>query len=186
MAAKEDRRVTMTKRMLKDALLDMLKTESIHRISIRDLCERADINRTTFYKYYGSPYALLEDIEGDFLRNIEKSIRENANYSELLFSITRYIGDNIELSRLLINSNVDPEFPQKLFSLPSIVQIFKDNDLWMNDAETEYIYEYAISGTYGMIKRWLNKDGREHPQEMAEIMIRVFIMMYGSQHFGQT
>ena len=54
MEKKEDRRVAMTKRMLKDALTDLLREVDIYHVSIRELCQRADINRTTFYKYYGS------------------------------------------------------------------------------------------------------------------------------------
>ena len=44
MEKREDRRITMTKRMLKDALIGMLKEKDIYHISIRELCERADIN----------------------------------------------------------------------------------------------------------------------------------------------
>ena len=42
MERKEDRRVTMTKRMLKDAFIDMLKETDIYHISVRELCQRAD------------------------------------------------------------------------------------------------------------------------------------------------
>ena len=61
MEKKEDRRVTMTKRLLKDALTEMLRKEDIYHVSIRELCERADVNRTTFYKYYGNQFDLLAE-----------------------------------------------------------------------------------------------------------------------------
>ena len=38
--------------MLKDALLEMLERERIEKISVRTLCENANVNRSTFYKYY--------------------------------------------------------------------------------------------------------------------------------------
>ena len=60
MERKEDRRVTMTKRMMKDAFIEMLKETDIYHISVRELCQRADVNRTTFYKYYGNQFDLLE------------------------------------------------------------------------------------------------------------------------------
>ena len=63
MEKKEDRRVRVTKRMLKDALIELLKTKDIYHISIRELCETADVNRTTFYKYYGNQFDLLADME---------------------------------------------------------------------------------------------------------------------------
>lgn len=67
MEKKEDRRIAMTKRLLKAALIELLKEQDIYHISIRELCERADVNRTTFYKYYGSQFDLLTDMEKDML-----------------------------------------------------------------------------------------------------------------------
>ena len=58
MKKKEDRRVIMTKKLLKNALIVLLKEKDIYHISIRELCALADINRSTFYKYYGSQYDL--------------------------------------------------------------------------------------------------------------------------------
>jgi AcrR family transcriptional regulator len=51
------------KKLLKDSLIRLLQQGSIHRISVREICDRAGINRTTFYKYYGSQYDLLGDME---------------------------------------------------------------------------------------------------------------------------
>ena len=74
MEKKEDRRIAMTKRLLKAALIELLKEQDIYHISIRELCERADVNRTTFYKYYGSQFDLLTDMEKDMLDFIAKAI----------------------------------------------------------------------------------------------------------------
>ena len=77
MDKREDRRVTMTKRMLKDALIEMLKEKDIYHISIRELCERADVNRTTFYRYYSSQFDLLSDMERDLHDFLVKVIERN-------------------------------------------------------------------------------------------------------------
>ena len=52
----------LTKQLLQNAFLKLLKTVSLHAISIRELCKEAGINRTTFYNHYGSQYDLLDDI----------------------------------------------------------------------------------------------------------------------------
>ena len=69
----------MTRRMLKDALTDLLREVDIYHVSIRELCQRADINRTTFYKYYGSQFDLLADMENDLLVFLSDTIREHAD-----------------------------------------------------------------------------------------------------------
>ena len=56
MFEKEDQRVMLTKRLLKDSLVSLLKEKTIFKITIRELCDTAGINRSTFYKYYDSQY----------------------------------------------------------------------------------------------------------------------------------
>ena len=48
MEKKEDRRIAMTKRLLKAALIELLKEQDIYHISIRELCERADVTERHF------------------------------------------------------------------------------------------------------------------------------------------
>ena len=59
MEKKENQRITLTKRLLQEALLLMLRDESINKISVRDLCEKAGINRTTFYNHYSCLFLIL-------------------------------------------------------------------------------------------------------------------------------
>lgn len=63
----EDKRITKTKRSLKDALIEMLAREDFEHISITELCHRADISRITFYSHYSDKYTLLDDIFNDML-----------------------------------------------------------------------------------------------------------------------
>ncbi len=176
MAEREDRRTRMTKRMLKDSLLELLKTVGIHDISIRELCDLADVNRSTFYKYYGSQYALLSEMEDDWLQSIENSIDAVKGIDQVQFvQVLSFVNDNIELSRLLVNSNVDPEFPQKLFALPSVKRLIDENlQTGEQNEAAEYFYTCYINGGYSVIKHWLNKANRESPENMARIMTHVY------------
>jgi len=173
---KEDRRTKITKRMLKESLLELLKKDSIHKIKIRELCERADINRSTFYKYYASQYELLNAMEEDWLLSIEHYIGSIIPVQEVFFAdILISLEENLELSRLLLNSNVDAEFPRKLFNQPCIKRLIDETlPLDKDDSETDYIYRFYVNGGYSIIKHWLNKEQRESPSEMAGIMQRIF------------
>ena len=92
MEKKEDRRIAMTKRLLKAALIELLKEQDIYHISIRELCERADVNRTTFYKYYGSQFDLLTDMEKDMLDFIAKAIeRHETEPEKIITAACRYL-----------------------------------------------------------------------------------------------
>ena len=60
----------MTKRLLKDALLELMEHQDLVSITVTAVCEKADIHRSTFYKYYTDTVSLLTEIEQDFLDRI--------------------------------------------------------------------------------------------------------------------
>ena len=79
--------------------------------------------------------------------------------------------------RLIINNNVDPLFPQKLFSQAAVREaaLVKYGDK-QDPAEREYRFHFIAYGAYRVICVWLNKDDREPPQQIARQLIR-FIQM---------
>ena len=67
MEGRENARVKATRKRLADALMGMLREMPIHAVSIRELCIRAGINRTTFYKHFLDVYDLYDKLEQDIL-----------------------------------------------------------------------------------------------------------------------
>lgn len=59
---------------MKNALVHLLQKKPLNKISVLEICETAQINRTTFYKYYGSQTDLLNEIESDFLAQLDESL----------------------------------------------------------------------------------------------------------------
>ena len=55
----DNRRVKITKLMLQEALIDLLQEKALENISVRELVNKADINRSTFYSHYDTIYDLL-------------------------------------------------------------------------------------------------------------------------------
>jgi len=175
---KEDRRVTMTKRLLKDALTEILRERNIYHISIRELCLRADVNRTTFYKYYGSQFDLLGDMEGDFLDFLSAAIKKHTDDPVMIIKTAcEYLEDHLDFARLIINNNVDPLFPRKLFSLAAVREAALSSHTKRKDeVDPEYFFNYIAYGAYRVICVWLNKDERESPQQISGQLIRMLLM----------
>src|SRR5260370_41559796 len=55
-----DLRVRRTRKLLWEALMAELSERAFEEITVKDICERAMVHRTTFYKHYEDKYALLE------------------------------------------------------------------------------------------------------------------------------
>ena len=59
MEYKEDLRIVRTRKLLSSTLLEMMEECSIEKISVIDLCNRAMVNRATFYAHFEDKYHLL-------------------------------------------------------------------------------------------------------------------------------
>jgi len=177
MEKKEDRRITMTKRMLKDALIEILQEKDIYHVSVRELCDKADVNRTTFYKYYGNQFELLTDMEKDMLDYLSQTVKKNEEDQEkIVSSACAYLEKNLEFARMIFNNNVDPDFARKLFALESVkASTLKKYYDSKNETELEYIYNFLTYGIFRLIHVWLNKEMRESPEEFARMVMRLLM-----------
>ena len=70
-----DIRVQKTKERLKEALLSLMKSKKIDRITISEICRVSGINRNTFYQHYSDIRDLLSEVEGDFMTSLFSSVR---------------------------------------------------------------------------------------------------------------
>ena len=66
-----DRRIRKTRRVIRQCLTELLKTKRIQDITVREISEKADINRGTFYLHYRDIFDLMEQIENELLEELE-------------------------------------------------------------------------------------------------------------------
>ena len=69
---KPDIRVRHTKDRVRKAFFQLLNTKEFSQITVTELCQIAEINRTTFYKHYLDMTDLLEKIENDILEDTKQ------------------------------------------------------------------------------------------------------------------
>ena len=177
MGMKQNQRIALTKELIHRAFIELLKKEDIHKISIRELCDNAGINRTTFYNHYGSQYDVLSEITDNYLSEISETIediipKDKADVLHRVTLVFSYIEQNIEISRLLIQNNIDESFAHKLFSLPKIEVLLEEYiGISNNQSHTQEIATFAIYGSYKLLSDWISQDIRVSPDEMAKLIL---------------
>lgn len=160
MKIKENQRIMLTKRLIKESLIRLLAAKNIYKISVRELCDDAGINRSTFYKYYGSQYDVLTEMESELLKHIQEALgAASKDPVHQIETICSYLEENADIVRLLTNNNIDPDFPGKLFNLPQI-RMMLDKQLGSRyDPESlDYAFTFMTSAGYFLIREWINKD----------------------------
>ena len=174
----DNQRVRLTKKLLKDSFIRLLQQSSIHRISVREICDGADINRTTFYKYYGSQYDLLGDMENDVLLEIERYLTSGgpqATDAAQLAQIIRYFEANMDMCKILLFNNVDPDFPEKIINLPRIRELVTQTMDESSQNESDFITRFLVDGCFGLIKMWVSKENREPAEYIAGLLNQVIL-----------
>ena len=181
--SKMDQRVMLTKRLLKESLIKLLKEKSIYKITIRELCDVADINRSTFYKHYESQFDLLTEMETEFLNSIYDKIAlykeiDDSNSIEIMHMLLMTLEENVEFSRLLINNNIDIDFPKKLIYSLQIQQHLNETlSSIYSKKNIEHASTFIKYGGYYMIQEWINNDSREPAKEVAKLFNSFFVKM---------
>lgn len=79
---KEDKRIVKTKRELKRALVQLLKTKPFEQISVKEICESSSTSRITFYTHYRDKYDLLNGVFKDFTDRVKESCAEHSDCGE--------------------------------------------------------------------------------------------------------
>ena len=178
MENKIDRRVRYTKMALKQSLLELMRREPIDKITVKDVCEKADINRGTFYAHYANPYDLLAQIEdelmGEILGSVETSLQAES-ISLLLSDIFESIIKNSDLCSVLFS-----EYGDKAF-LKRIMFIARDKSIaeWKKiipsakKEQLEMLYLFFANGCVAIIENWVQNGMKESPKELTDFIEKI-------------
>lgn len=175
---KDDRRVKYTKMVLKESFINLLEKKDISQITVKEICEDADINRATFYSHYTDVYDLLKKIENELLENVNVYLSQlyhkEVNETQLTEKIFTYIKENAKLCRLLLSERGDLSFQKKIMILvyDKIINDLTDNSN-ISREDAEYVYSFAIMGCVGIVQKWLDEDMKKSPRFMAEMVLKL-------------
>lgn len=94
---KEYRSAIRSRRFIRNAFMELLREKTFDKITVTDIVNRADINRSTFYAHYSDVKSLVEEIQKEV---IERSIAlvKGINFLELLNSPSPFLKNLIEIA----------------------------------------------------------------------------------------
>lgn len=154
-----DARVRYTRSVIQETMLKMLHEMPIEKITVRELCTRAEINRATFYKHYDNPYDLLEKMCAERLDELESAILgEDIDNISVVFSlILEDIRAHFALYDLIFTTVGDDHFRTRLFDLcyksnmKTIEEFFPDLDA----QKKEWLYFFIADGCNCILRQWM-------------------------------
>lgn len=173
---KEDRRVKYTKMVLRQSLLELLREQPIAKLTVTDLCARADINRNTFYTHYESPLDLLRQIEDELYTEIMRSLERSLfsrTINNFLLEICQSIQANGDLCGIIISEHGDKEFLKRLLYVAHDWSIAEWSASGLDRDQMEFLYTFAANGSIAVIEAWIQDGMQKSPQEIATFLEKV-------------
>jgi AcrR family transcriptional regulator len=179
MERKENRKSRYTKMVIRESLMELMKAKSISSVSVKDICDLADISRSTFYDHYKDQYDLLKQIEDETLTYFEdmlnnyKDKQTKKETSQMVEEMLTYIANNGNTIHVLLGENGDIGFQKKLLYYfvmhNQITKYFSENQ---NDEAKIYYSAFLVHGAIGLIQHWL-KDKMAMPiPQLAKMLMK--------------
>lgn len=168
----EDKRISKSKNALKRSLLLLMKKKPVSKISIKELCICADLNRSTFYANYSNIYELLFDIYHDIFLQMDSFLKTNyvsgSNSPDRLYSLTGIIGyirTNQEIFQILLANNGSNLFEKHLTDYYMMKYLSDDASI-----TERYTFLYHSIGSFTLIHQWMSEGCPCTEENLAQII----------------
>ncbi len=168
-----------TERRVREELLGFLEREQ--EPTVVQLCEAAQINRSTFYRHYRDIPDLMEKTEKEIQKGLFRAVGSRNDFfdrlessGEALEPLVSYIFQNRHFYRSYLKKPRDSALDEgyRLFWEKKIQPMFLVRGV-ESEAHMRYYFEYAKSGFMSVLRLWLEKGCAESPQELAGILYQM-------------
>lgn len=178
-----DRRVKKTKKALQAALAKLLGEKELHRITVKELAEEADMHRATFYVHYQDIYDLhkqLEDAIFDDLTELMTGTPACGEEGKPIYEnrygpIVDYAYDNVELANIFLGKAGSSNFYNRMCTMieEQYLQLWLAED-GINEvtAEMRYMTTYQVKGCLAIISRWIDNGFDISKKEVIDLLTK--------------
>ncbi len=181
---KEDRRTRITKQAIRESLVELLQEYPLSKISVKMICETADINRSTFYVHYTDQYDLLQRLQEEVMNGLSVQIlsanltAQSESIVPVLMQILEYAKKNATLFKVALGENNDSTFWNTLrfIARQKVLQEISE-DKRLDETTASYLETFAVAGYISIIRRWLDSGCEDDPGQLCELMSKLLFQV---------
>lgn len=176
---KENQRIALTRRLLRDALLQLLREKPLEKISVSALCRTAGINRTTFYHHYQTPNDVLIAMENEIVEEIRQysaPVHSVQPAMQLGCDICNCLYRHADTLRVLFRCNIDAHLSTIISGMNQSLLMLQETqpDTIALDADSlRLTATFLGSGGYYLIRQWLLEEINKTPEEIAALLLGI-------------
>lgn len=175
---KEDRRVRRSRKLLQDALIQLLREKPLAKIQIAEIVDVADVSRPTFYYHFETKEQLLISYADEIIEQAFEAVFGDIEdgesidlYQFLLAFFEQWLRHKEVIKWVLQIDNRDYLYAHILTHLTKMIQenekaFPRANRLPQDD---KFALNYLAGGMFMLIKTWVDNGTQQSPREMAEL-----------------
>ncbi len=168
-----DIRIRKTRRSIINAFLELRAYQPLDKITVRELCKRAEINKSTFYKYYTDIFDLSDQLETETI----KQILANLPHPEYIVEKPKEFMVEMQTACLSQSTIIDRLFSgsqngQLILKLSSALKewVFKLHPHYRDNVAINIYLTYAIFGGYYAMYEGIKSDNQQSIDVMGQII----------------
>lgn len=181
----EDRRVKRTKRVLREHLFRLLEEKTIDEITVKELTESADVNRSTFYFYYKDINDMIMQIQNDIFEIFydeviapQASFVTVEDFSDYLLRFFLFCKENEDICKFVV-SNDPNNFLAKKIKKSLLEYIPDSHKVFPEEDPKRYLTCFAVSAMWETVIQWMYDGMKAAPGEMAAFLAQAYF--YGGR-----
>lgn len=159
---KNNKRAQQTKKNIQATVLSLLQHKKIDAITVTEVCRIAQVNRTTFYRYYDDIYMCVDKIETEFLSSV--NIPQDVSPIQVAKGLLSGFYENPQISNLV--------FVEGKTKLLEKIQQSIEHPVKQSTIFNKYQETYIMSGVQGILKQWVTNGMKETPDELTMIIFK--------------
>lgn len=184
---KPDRRVSRTRRQLRQALMELILERGYHAVTIEDITERADLGRTTFYLHFHDKEELLVESLEEIAEELKIQVEQTASFqaeegSERINPVSavfRQVDANRDLYRIILQGEGGTKAARRIRDIieEAATEFFSRHMSGFTSAPPDtpkgVIAGYFAVAMMGFISLWLDKELPYTGDEAADLFMKI-------------
>ena len=163
---------------------ELLKEKPVNRITVKEVCALAQLNRATFYAHYSDCFALMESIENELIDAFEKSLRyvNSFDVTALIEAIYDMVDQNQTACRVLILGNTNSTVLMRMIALAKADSIayWRKELPGASETELEMMYTHLSNGLMHVVVEGYDKYSKEEMVRFVNRVVKASLSLFQS------
>lgn len=164
-------RVTRSKPALRRAMLELLDTQTLEQITVKDLTAQADVGYATFFRHYPDKDALLHDVAADEIRRLltmTMPLFHSADMEASTRALCAYVWEHQTIWRILLGGGASATLKEEYLSQAlSLLEDAAQPHPWLPD---ELAVTFSVGALVDILRWWLSQEKPQNVAYMAKVI----------------